>query len=213
MAVNGGKENSYIWCVDDVYKTLAKSATAYFKDRGSKFIAYAFEVSSLKDIQLHLMHIKEEHASATHHCFAWRIGVKGEQYRTYDDGEPAGTAGRPIYDAIRSIGLTNTLVIVVRYFGGTQLGKTGLIQAYKEASIACLKDAGVCEKTINTIHKILFPYKYMNAVMSEIKKSGCNLLKIETTENVEVTVEIRTSLSKQFLESIIDKTQSSVKIE
>ena len=133
------------------YKTLAQATTAEFRDRGSRFIAYAYPVNTVDEVKARVQALKKEHSKANHHCVAFRIGIDGKLFRASDDGEPSGSAGRPILGQIDSAGLTNTLVVVVRYFGGTLLGVPGLINAYKEVTAAALKDAAITEKCVEQI--------------------------------------------------------------
>ena len=143
---------------DDIYYTIEKTATAEFKDRGSRFIGYACPVKNVLDFKERLTEIKKAHPKASHHCFAYRLGLDGNTFRVSDDGEPSGTAGRPILGQIDSKGLVDTLVVVVRYFGGTLLGVPGLINAYKSATEEALKQAVIIEKTVNDIYTIDFDY-------------------------------------------------------
>ena len=160
----------------DQYFTIEKSSQAEFKDRGSRFIAYAFPVSDTIAFKNKLQEIKKEHGKATHHCFAYRIGVTGDTFRVSDDGEPAGTAGKPILGQIDSRALVNTAVVVVRYFGGTLLGVPGLINAYKTVSAYSLQLTPVVRKQIEVIHTVEFNYTQMNEVMAIIKKFNCSVL-------------------------------------
>lgn len=160
----------------DHYFTIEKSSQAEFKDRGSRFIAYAFPVSDAIDFKKKLQEIKKEHGRATHHCFAYRIGVTGDNFRVSDDGEPAGTAGKPILGQIDSKGLVNAAVVVVRYFGGTLLGVPGLINAYKTVTAYSLQLTPVVRKQIEVIHTVEFNYTQMNEVMAVIKKFNCSVL-------------------------------------
>src|SRR5882724_8840607 len=132
----------------DFYTTVAKSGMAEFKDRGSKFIGYVYPVASTEEFKESLNDVKKQHPRATHHCFAYRLGLDGNTYRVSDDGEPSGTAGRPILGQIDSKGLVNTLVVVVRYFGGTLLGVPGLINAYKSAAALALQIAPQAQKQV-----------------------------------------------------------------
>lgn len=152
------------------YSTIAIPAQAEFKDRGSKFLAYAYPVHSPEEVKQQLQALKKEHPKAVHHCYAYRIGTDGLQFRANDDGEPSGSAGRPILGQIDSAGLTNVLVVVVRYFGGTLLGVPGLIHAYKTATADSLALAPVIEKNIE--HRIVLEYDYslMNEVMQALKQ-------------------------------------------
>jgi len=152
------------------YRTITAPTRAEFKDRGSKFIGYAFSVNSSEEVKTHLQALKKEHPKAVHHCYAYRIGTDGLQYRANDDGEPSGSAGRPILGQIDSAGLTNILVVVVRYFGGTLLGVPGLINAYKTSTGDCLSQAVVVEKNIEYRIWIDFDYSLMNEVMQVLKQ-------------------------------------------
>lgn len=153
------------------YKTLGGEGTAEFKDRGSKFIAYAYPVNSLDEVKEKLQLLKKEHPKAVHHCYAYRIGIEGTNYRANDDGEPSGSAGRPILGQIDSAGLVNVLVVIVRYFGGTLLGVPGLINAYKTATADALKDLPVTEKWIENRVKINFDYPVMGEIMYLLRQS------------------------------------------
>jgi len=134
--------------MQDQYQTIFESSIGEFKDRGSKFIAYAYPVYTEKDWQKHLEEVKKLHFKARHHCYAYRLGLDGNQFRANDDGEPSGTAGRPILGQIDSFGLTNVFVVVVRYFGGTKLGTSGLINAYRESTATAFRNAQIIEKTV-----------------------------------------------------------------
>lgn len=197
--------------MEDVYTTVSKNATAHYRDRGSKFLGYVFSVTSSDQANNCLQLVKEEHPSATHHCFAWRLGIKGEHYRAYDDGEPSGTAGRPIYDAIRSAGITNVLVVVVRYFGGTQLGKPGLIQAYKETTIAVIAAAGTEQKAVTILANCKFDYEWMNVVMTELKKVEAKILTMDSASQVEMKFELRLSLFETIQAALLEKTRQQIK--
>lgn len=157
------------------YKTIQAATTAEFKDRGSKFLGYAFPAGSADDVKAHLLLLKKEHPKAVHHCYAYRFGTDGLQYRANDDGEPSGSAGRPILGQIDSAGLTNVLVVVVRYFGGTLLGVPGLINAYKTVTADCLNAAVAVEKHVE--HRITLEYDYslMNEVMQVLKQSEATI--------------------------------------
>ena len=133
------------------YKTIASTTQAEFKDKGSRFIAFAYPIQTLEEVKQYVSILKEEHHKARHWCYAYRLGVDGTQFRANDDGEPAGSAGRPILGQIDSAGLTDVLVIVVRYFGGTLLGVPGLIHAYKTAAAEALTVAEVIEKNVGMV--------------------------------------------------------------
>ncbi len=177
--------------VDDQYHTLAAPCTAELRERASKFLAYAFTVSTEADCQTSLEEVRKLHPKATHHCYAWRLGLDKNRYRANDDGEPGGTAGRPILGQIDSFGLTNVLIVVVRYFGGTKLGTSGLIQAYKASAAEVLQQAEIVEKTIESLFRLTFHYALMNNLMGAIKKAGFQLLKQEFTDDsglVEIAI-------------------------
>lgn len=155
------------------YHTIEKPGVAEFRDRGSKFIAYAFPVTDANDCKEKLAEIKKEHPKATHHCFAWRLGAEKNSYRVSDDGEPSGSAGRPILGQIDSRELTDTLVIVVRYFGGSLLGVPGLINAYKTVTALALQVTPLLQKPVLAPYRLQFDYTQMNEVMRVVKQFGC----------------------------------------
>src|SRR6478672_10861639 len=154
------------------YYTIDKPAVAEFKDRGSKFLAYAFPIQTVDDFKKRLKELKEEHSKAAHHCFAYRIGNDKNNFRSSDDGEPSGSAGKPILGQIDSKELTNTAVVVVRYFGGTLLGVPGLINAYKTVSSLALQLTPIAEKPILVSYELQFDYTLMNEVMMVVKRFG-----------------------------------------
>ena len=160
----------------EFFYTIDRTSIAEFKDRGSRFIAYTFPVQSTDDFKRNLEAIKKEHPKATHHCFAYRIGLDNNTFRVSDDGEPSGTAGKPILGQIDSKNLTNILVIVVRYFGGTLLGVPGLINAYKSAASMALQVTPVIQKSIETNYTLQFDYTQMNEVMMVVKQLNCTVL-------------------------------------
>ena len=152
------------------YKTISAPAQTEYKDRGSRFLAYAFPLVSTEDFKKRLKELKEEHPKAAHHCFGYRLGTDGNSFRASDDGEPSGSAGKPILGQIDSKGLTGVAVIVVRYFGGTLLGVPGLINAYKTAASLALQLAPSVEKPVLVSYQIQFDYTLMNEVMIFIKR-------------------------------------------
>ena len=164
---------------DDYYFTLESTAVAEFKDRGSKFIAYSFPIKNTNDFKKHLQELKKDHPKAVHHCFAYRIGTDGNNFRISDDGEPSGTAGKPILGQIDSKNLTDTLIVVVRYFGGTLLGVPGLINAYKTATSLVLQCTHIVQKAVEIKYELRFNYPEMNDVMRIIKQFNCTVLKNE----------------------------------
>lgn len=158
------------------YTTLEKSGMAEFKDRGSKFIGYAFPMTTPEAFKSQLTEIRKEHPKANHHCFAYRIGIDGNQFRVSDDGEPSGTAGKPILGQIDSREVTNTGVIVVRYFGGTLLGVPGLINAYKTTAALVLQTLPMIQKAIEVNYRLQFDYTNMNAVMMVLRQYNCSII-------------------------------------
>ena len=200
----------------DTYKTLSKESMAEYKDRGSKFIAYAYPLSIEADFTAFLEKLKKEHPKARHHCFAWRLGMDGYRYRANDDGEPSGTAGRPILGQIDSFGLTNVGVIVVRYFGGTLLGTSGLIEAYRESTAEALRNAEIIEKIIEDTFEIIFEYDKMPNVMNALKKLNINILSQDFNENGVIKISIRQSetdekliqIRAQIMKISVEETQT-----
>jgi len=164
---------------NNFYQTIEKESVAEFKDRGSRFLAYAFPISSTDDFKKRLKELKEEHTKAVHHCFAYRIGTDGNNFRSSDDGEPSGSAGRPILGQIDSKELVNVAVIVVRYFGGTLLGVPGLINAYKTAASFALQLNPIIKKPVLINYRLQFDYTILNDVMRIIKKNECLILRQE----------------------------------
>jgi uncharacterized YigZ family protein len=164
----------------DYFNTIEQANTAEFRDKGSKFIAYTFPIGTVADFKEKLAEVKKEHPKATHHCFAYRLGHDGTVFRVSDDGEPSGSAGRPILGQIDSKQATNILVVVVRYFGGTLLGVPGLINAYKTATSLALQVTPVIPKPILLAYRVEFDYTLMNEVMRIIKQFECTVYKQET---------------------------------
>ena len=160
----------------DYYYTIERSASAEFKDRGSKFIAFAFPIAGVADFKKQLQGLKQEHSRAAHHCFAFRIGTDGNTFRSSDDGEPSGTAGKPMLGQIDSRQLTDLAVVVVRYFGGTLLGVQGLINAYKTVTALALQTTPIIQKAIEIKYRLQFDYTRMNEAMLIVKKYNCSAL-------------------------------------
>ena len=164
---------------DFSYNTIEKPSTAEFKDKGSRFLAYAFPIQTVEEFKTRLAELKKEHPKAVHHCFAYRLGMDGTIFRSSDDGEPSGTAGKPILGQIDSKELTNVLVIIVRYFGGTLLGVPGLINAYKTSASMALEQMVIIKKDITKSLKLQFDYSLINEVMRTLKKFDCEIVKKE----------------------------------
>lgn len=163
----------------DYYITIEKPSIAEFKDRGSRFIGFAFPVAHVNEFKERLAMVKKEHPKATHHCFAYRIGLDGATFRVSDDGEPSGSAGRPILGQIDSKQVTNVLIIVARYFGGTLLGVPGLINAYKTAATLALQVTPLVQKPVLLYYRVQFDYTQMNDVMMICKQFDCLVMKQE----------------------------------
>lgn len=155
---------------DDLYRTVAAPAEAACRERSSKFLSWIFPVRSEEEIREHLDALRKRFFDATHHCYAWRLGPHGEAFRANDDGEPSGTAGKPILGQLLSNNLTDCLVVVVRYFGGTKLGVPGLIAAYREATADVIAQAQIVERTVDRQVTVDFPYVAMNDIMRVVKE-------------------------------------------
>ena len=161
--------------LSDYYYTIERPGSAEFKDRGSKFIAFAFPISDVADFKKQLQRLKDEHPRAAHHCFAYRLGTDGNTFRSSDDREPSGSAGKPILGQIYSKQLTDLAVVVVRYFGGTLLGLPGLINSYKTATALALQTTPVVQRAIEIKYRLQFDYTRMNEVMMIAKKYNCTI--------------------------------------
>lgn len=183
----------------DTYKTIANpSDEVLFKEKNSKFFGYAYPVSSQEEIKIHLEHLKKQHFGAVHFCYAYQIGTEKIEFRANDDGEPSNSAGMPIYGQIQSFELTNILIVVVRFFGGTKLGVGGLISAYKTTAQMALEASSIIEKTIDVGFKITFDYKNINKVMRIIKEKKLKVL----SQNMEMNCEIQITTRKRNVEEI-----------
>ncbi len=176
----------------DTYKTItAVSTEVLFKDRNSKFYGYAFPVEDEEAIKKHIDHLKKNHHQARHWCYAWVLGKEYNRFRANDDGEPSNSAGAPIYGQLQSYDVTNTLVVVVRYFGGTKLGVGGLINAYRTAAQMALEVSSIVEKTIDIEFSIVFDYSLMNKVMRVIKEQQIKIIDQKSTLNCEYKLAVR----------------------
>mgnify|MGYP000017309810 CR=1 FL=1 len=185
----------------DTYKTIEKpSEEVLFKDKNSKFFGYAFPVSNEDDVKIHIAELKKTHHAARHWCYAYHIGTETILFRANDDGEPNNSAGIPIYGQIQSFEVTNILIVVVRYFGGTKLGVGGLISAYKTAAQLALESSEIIEKTINVHYLIAFDYKNMNKVMRIIKEKNLDILHQKLELNCQITLSVRKKESNTVLE-------------
>lgn len=196
----------------DSYLTVENRAETLYKEKGSKFFSFVFPVKDLTEVKSILDELKKKYYDATHHCYAYILGFEKETFRMNDDGEPSSTAGKPIYGQLQSKNLTNVLLVVIRYFGGTKLGVSGLIKAYKTAAAECLSAAMIVEKKVRLSYKVMFPYEKMNAVMSLLKEIKAEQIKhiFETECSMEVLVE--SSQQNKFEDAIskIEKTNFSL---
>ena len=183
------------------YSTIEIPAIAEFKDRGSKFLAYSYPVDSVDTCKKIIAGLKKEHPKAVHFCVAYRIGVEGNLFRASDDGEPAGSAGRPILGQIDSKQLTNIMVVVVRYFGGSLLGVPGLINAYKTATTLALQLAPIMQKPIELNYELNFDYHQMNEVMMIVKQYNCSV----TEQEAQLFVQLKIGIPKARLEEALNK--------
>ena len=188
--------------MEDKYFSITQNAEGIFKEKGSKFIGIAYSFDDEQKLKGILDLLKKEHPSARHFCYAYRIGSKGEIFRSNDDGEPAGSAGKPILNTLLSNQITNVLVVVVRYFGGSLLGVPGLINAYKEASLACLHLAGKKECISEDVYHVKFDYEKLNAFMKILKASKISILHQQIDQACQFEIKIRQSMTKEILEVI-----------
>jgi uncharacterized YigZ family protein len=186
----------------DLYRTIRDRTEGQFKDRGSRFIALAYPVQKEDQIKKILSGLKKDYHDARHHCYAWRLGADLERYRVNDDGEPSGSAGRPIYGQIQSRDLTDVLVVVVRYFGGTLLGVPGLIQAYRGATAEALEKAHIMEKKVEDRIRVRFDYTSMNTVMKMVKDLDISLEDQVFDQNCELTLRVWKRLSVRVQERL-----------
>lgn len=178
---------------DDTYQTIAAPSEGVFRDRGSKFLAYAYPFRREEELKEIIAQLKADHPKARHHCWAYRLTPDRSVFRLNDDGEPSGTAGRPILNTLLSLDMTNVLVVVVRYFGGTLLGVPGLINAYKMATQDALASAEVVSRTVNDVYRVTFGYPQMNDVMRVVKEEGLIVLRQDFAEFCILEVEIQQS--------------------
>jgi len=183
------------------YYTIEQPSMAEFKDRGSKFFAFAYPAKDIDSCKKILAQLKKEHGKAVHHCLAYRLGVDGSTFRVSDDGEPAGSAGRPILGQIDSKGLTNVLVVVVRYFGGTLLGIPGLINAYKAATALALQLSPIIKKPIEIAYELNLDYHQMNEVMMLVKQYNCSLVE----QTAQLFIQLQIGIPKNRLDEVLEK--------
>lgn len=184
----------------DIYKTIVKSSPeTLFKEKGSKFFGYAFPVKNEEDITANLEKLRQAHRNARHFCYAYQLGTENISYRANDDGEPSGTAGMPIYGQIQSFEVTNILIVVVRYFGGTKLGTGGLISAYKQSAKLTMEACIITEKTIDKKFTLSFDYKDMNKVMRVIREKDITIENQQLEINCSLLISVRKNKADEIL--------------
>jgi uncharacterized YigZ family protein len=184
---------------NDVYRTIEADAEALFKEKSSKFLCFAYHVTTEEQIRERLEVLYKKYYDATHHCYAWRLGPRGESFRANDDGEPSSTAGKPILGQLLSHEITDCLIVVVRYFGGTKLGVSGLIEAYKTSAAEVIAAAKVVERTVDERIEVRFSYMAMNEVMKVVKDLQPKIVEQCFDNLCTMTLTIRQSLSEQLL--------------
>lgn len=184
---------------NDVYRTIEADAEAIFKEKSSKFLCFAYPVKTEEQIRERLEVLYKKYYDATHHCYAWRLGPRGESFRANDDGEPSSTAGKPILGQLLSHEITDCLIVVVRYFGGTKLGVSGLIEAYKTSAAEVIAAAQVVERTVDDRIEVRFSYMAMNEVMRVVKDLQPKIVEQCFDNLCTMTLTIRQSLSEQLL--------------
>ena len=187
---------------EDTYKTIAAPSVGSYSEKRSKFLAYAFPVQTEAKVKERITEIQKKHNDARHHCYAYILGPNKDAYRMNDNGEPSGTAGRPIHGQLLSKDLTNTLVIVVRYFGGIKLGVSGLQNAYKIAAKEALDAATIIEKTIDEVYDVTFEYSQMNAVMQLMKDPYVTILQQQSDLNCTIRFSIRRREADRIVEAL-----------
>lgn len=185
------------------YKTIEKPVeNTLLKEKGSKFIGFAFPVSNEAELKNALDKVRAEHPKATHHCYAFRIGLNGENYRANDDGEPSGSAGLPIYNQLLANEITNVLVISVRYYGGTKLGVSGLVKAYKESAKITLEEAIIITKELETEIEIQFNFNQQNVIFTLLSKFDAKVLNFDADENCILTASLKTAQKESISEKL-----------
>jgi len=187
---------------DDTYLTIETTSESIFRDRASKFIGMAIPVNNEQEMKQELEKIRKKYFDATHHCYAFRLGSDKTVFRFNDDGEPSGTAGRPIFGQIQSKDVTNVLVVVVRYYGGTKLGVPGLINAYKTAAKEAIESNRIVEKTVNDVYEVLFTYEQMNDVMRILKDDSVTQLAQTFDNDCRIEFSVRKLLAGKIYEKL-----------
>ena len=191
--------NTQISLMTDQYKTIKSPSEGLFKDKGSKFFAFAYPFEDENELKKYIEPLRKEHFKAVHFCYAYRLGLDKANFRINDDGEPSGSAGRPILNVLLSKEITNILVVVVRYWGGTLLGVPGLINAYKSATEEALLSAKIIEKTVNDVYQITFGYVQMNDIMKVVKDFELKICHQQFDDRCAIEVEFRKGISSQVI--------------
>jgi len=191
----------------DTYKTISSISEGLYKEKGSKFLAFAHPVNTVEEVKPILENYRKTYYDARHVCYAYNIGAEGEEFRTNDDGEPSGTAGKPIFGQIQSFGLTNVLVVVIRYFGGILLGTGGLVVAYKGAAAEALSAAEIIEKTVDTDFQFRFEFPFMNDVMRIVKNMDAHIVSQSYEMDCFMQLRIRKNEAKR-LETALSKVET-----
>ena len=191
---------------EDTYKTVVGNAETIIRERSSKFLALSYHVTSPEEVRDFMEPLRKKFYDATHHCYAYRIGYRGEEWRANDDGEPSGTAGKPILGQLLSRDITNCLVVVVRWFGGTKLGVAGLIETYREVTAAVLDVSKVEERTIDRIVTVRYPFESMNGVMKVVKAMEPKILEQAFDNMCTMKMAVRLSAAEELL-ARLDKVE------
>lgn len=204
--------------IRDTYQTIATESYGEYREKGSKFLAYAYPVQSIEEVELYLEELRPQHPKSRHHCYAYRLGINGEPHRANDDGEPSGTAGKPIHGQLLSFEVSDCLIVVVRYFGGTKLGASGLINAYRTAAKEALGEAQIKQVILGKQYELIFDYAEMGHVMNVIKSLELHIeeksfeaqprvvLKIRNSEIEQSLIQLKAKLLNISTEQIDDKT-------
>lgn len=196
---------------EDTFLTVSRTSEGLYKDRSSKFFYFSFPVKNEVEIKMHLAELRKKFYDARHHCFAWVLGKEADQFRANDDGEPNHSAGDPILGQIRSNNLTNILIVVVRYFGGTKLGMGGLIQAYKTSAALAIEENEIIEEQVKTTVSIYFPYQVMNEVMKLVKAYDLQIVSQEMTLDCQMTLEFRKGLEELIVNFLCEIEELELK--
>ena len=198
---------------DDAYLTISRQSEGFYKEKGSKFLAFTYPVNNEEEVKEHISELKKKYYDARHHCYAFIIGSDAVFFRAGDDGEPTNSAGNPILGQIRSKELTNVLIVVVRYFGGTKLGVSGLINAYKTAAADALENAEIQKEFVTKKGYLLFQYPQMNDAMKLVKDFDLNIVEQNFTMDCKLTLEVRKSICNQLVAKVNEIYGLSLELE